>query len=432
MPGLTLSLETAKNTLLNMQVQLQTASHNISNAESKGYARQKVILAANPANWSSGGWLGTGAGVVTVMQMRDQYIEQQLMRSISDESQYGGLASQLDTIQAVFSDDGSTGISEALGDFWDTWDRLAQSPDGVSEQSALYESAKNLAQNIRTAYDHLNTIATDDIPSQIEDTANQANELIQTIADLNKAILKNESPGYPANDLRDARYQALKDLSELVPVKFSENDNNTLTVTTTDADGEVTLISGSEVKNLLDADSTISGGRLGGLRTAQEKANSYIDRLNTFATNLMAQVNAIHEQDDGTAVFTGNNASDIIAKDDFLSGQGTADEATRALKIAELQDSKITFPDLTLSLTFSDYLADVQRQIGTDTSSAHTSESYSQAQRMRLDSLQQNVSGVSIDEEMVDILQFQHIYQAAAKVVTTVSSMLDVIMGLVR
>ncbi|MEM5788740.1 MAG: hypothetical protein AAGU11_15630, partial [Syntrophobacteraceae bacterium] len=148
MPGLTLSLETAKNTLLNMQVQLQTASHNISNAESKGYARQKVILAANPANWSSGGWLGTGAGVVTVMQMRDQYIEQQLMRSISDESQYGGLASQLDTIQAVFSDDGSTGISEALGDFWDTWDRLAQSPDGVSEQSALYESAKNLAQNI--------------------------------------------------------------------------------------------------------------------------------------------------------------------------------------------------------------------------------------------------------------------------------------------
>ncbi|NTU47887.1 MAG: flagellar hook-associated protein FlgK, partial [Syntrophobacteraceae bacterium] len=83
MPGLSLTLETAKSTLLNTQVQIQVTSHNIANAENKSYARQKAVLTTNPPTLTHGGWLGTGASVESVVQSRTEFIEQRLMRGVS-------------------------------------------------------------------------------------------------------------------------------------------------------------------------------------------------------------------------------------------------------------------------------------------------------------------------------------------------------------
>jgi flagellar hook-associated protein 1 len=429
MAGLTLTLLTAKDALLNTQIQIQTASNNIANAENKGYARQKAVLVTNPAYKTYGGWVGTGATVSTIVQMRDRFIEQRLMNAVSDESKFSGLASELGIVSAVFPDDGETGISNALGAFWDSWDLLSQNPGGAAEQTGVYQSAESLADTIRSARTALASEA-DAIPGKIQDAVDQANALVNKIADINKSIMKTETSTFPANELRDQRYQALKDLSEIVPVSWSEDANGVVTVTTADQSGPVTLVTGGTVNTVLDSSTTISGGRLGGLKEALADANSYIAKLDDFAQTLISRVNSVHGQNGGPAVFTGTDARTITASTDFLSGQDPADEAARALAMGQLQGERITFADGSQA-TLGQYLGVIQKQIGTDVQQAQSSESFSKAMRIQLDAQQQAVSGVSIDEEMVDLIQFQHIYEAAAKVIDKTSQLLDVVINMV-
>ena len=128
MAGLSGTLEIARNTLLNEQVLIQTASHNIANADNKAYARQTANVVTNPAQRFQAGWIGTGAHIDKITQARDQYVEQQLMASASQESDYRTRASFLETIGTYLKDDGTTGLSSDLGKFWDAWDALSQNP----------------------------------------------------------------------------------------------------------------------------------------------------------------------------------------------------------------------------------------------------------------------------------------------------------------
>lgn len=424
------TLEIAKGTLLNTQVQIQTSSNNIANAENKSYARQKAVVKSNPAVLIYPNWLGTGADVTTVTQIRDQYIEQRLMGAISDESKYGELASQLETVQAVFSDTGDTGISQSLNAFWNSWDSLSQNPTGVAQQTDVYQATQNLAQTIQSAYTQLDDSATQ-ITSKIDDTVSQAKDLVDQIAQLNAAILKNETASHPANDLRDQRYQALKDLSAIIPVNTSEDANGIVTVTTEDgsATGILTLVTGGTVNNYITSTSTITGGSFGGLQQALTDVNGYMDRLDDFAGQLITQANAIHGAG-ATAVFSGSDAQTITASTTFLNGQTAAVEAPLALAMAGLQGTPIAFTGKTA--TFNQYLGDLQKQIGTDAQQATTQQTFNKALRTQLDAQQQSISGVSIDEEMVDMIQFQHIYEAAAKVVQKAAEMLDTVINMVQ
>ncbi len=428
--GLSLTLETAKYTLLNTQTQIQAASNNVSNAGNKTYAKQKVILQSNPAYRTAGGWIGTGARVSQVAQLRDLYIEQRLRNSITDENQYGSLATHLGSIQDAFADDGATGISEMLGKFWDSWDQLGQAPDVVASQTGVYDSAANLADSIKAAYNRLNEIA-GQLPVEIDDTVAQANAIINNIADMNIKIIQAEGgTGYQANDLRDERYAALQDLAKLIPVTYSEDASGAVTVTTTDSSGPVTIVSAGTATPITNA-MTITGGQLGGLKNAIADLTGYMDQLDDFAGTLIAQVNSLHGQNSGPAVFTGSGAADITASTTFLDGQTSADEMARAQKLAALQDEKVTFTDGS-SATFSGYLGNIEKQIGLDVDQAETGKSYNEALHASLDIQQQSVSGVSIDEETVDLLQFQRVYQAAAKIVDMTSQMLNAIIAMVK
>lgn len=430
MGGLSLTLETAKSTLLNTQTQIQAASNNISNASSKTYAREQVVLTSNPAFRTSGGWVGTGASVSQIVQLRDQYIEQRLRNSISDENKYSSMSTQLGMVEDAFADDGSTGISEMLGNFWDSWDALGQDPTSTTNQTTVYNAATNLADSIRSTYSNLQDIA-DQLPDEIQDTVDQANTLINNIATLNEQISEIEgSSGYSANDLRDQRYSALQSLAALIPVNYSEDSSGLVTITTTDASGALTIVSGGTATPISDTN-TITGGQLGGLKAAQTDLSGYMDQLDDLAATLIDQVNTLHSSNSGTAVFTGTDASTITASTDFLSGQTSADEMSRAQQIAALQDSEVTFTDGTTA-TFTKYLANIQKQMGLDTQQAQTAETYNKALHSDLDTQQQSVSGVSIDEETVDLLQYQQVYQAAAKIVDITSQMLSALMAAVQ
>jgi flagellar hook-associated protein 1 FlgK len=432
--GLGLTLDTAEQTLLNTQTELQVSSNNISNASNTWYALEVADQTDNPDVQTISGWIGAGASVTQITQVRNQYIEGQLMNANSDYSQYSELYSQLQAIQSAASDSGSTGITDALGTFFDSWDTLSQDPSDLSSQSAVYSAAQNLASTIQSTYSNLNEIATNDIPNAIQDTVTQANTLIDQIASLNTEIVQAqaEAGGKEANGLIDQRYQALDSLSQLIPVSFTTGANGMVTVTTNETGGPATIVSGGTGTHI-STSSAITGGQFGGLLTAQTDLSGYMTDFNTFTASLVSQVNSLYTANGGSDVFsdtTGSEASTITASDTFLSGQSTEDLNSAATNISNLQNTEVTFSDGTKS-TLQSYLSNIQEDIGNDTQTADTNSSYSQALQTQLQDQQQSVSGVSIDQEMVNIIQYQQIYEAAAKVVTTASTLMGTAISMV-
>jgi flagellar hook-associated protein 1 FlgK len=434
MAGLTLTLDTAEQTLLNAQTELQVSSNNISNASNTWYARETADQTDNPDVHTISGWIGTGASISQITQTRNQYLEGQLMNANSDYSQYSYLSSQLESIQSAASDSGSTGITEALGTFFDAWDTLSQDPTDASSQSTVYQAAENLASTIQSTYSQLNEISTTQIPGEIQDTVSQANSLINQIAQLNTDIAQAQGAtgGDQANGLIDQRYKALDSLSQLIPVSFSTDANGMIDVTTTDETGAVTIVSGATATPI-STSSTITGGALGGLLQASTDLSGYMSQLNTFASSLVSEVNDLYSPTCGSDVFsdtTGEEASTITASTTFLDNQTSANLNTVAVDIANLQDTTVTFGDGTSS-TLQGYLSNIQDGIGNDVQQADTNATDSQSLQTQLQSQQQSVSGVSVDEEMVNVIQYQQLYEAAAKVVETTSTLMDTAISMV-
>ncbi|MGA2936078.1 MAG: flagellar hook-associated protein FlgK [Syntrophobacteraceae bacterium] len=447
MAGLSVSLYTALQTLQNTQTEIQTASNNISNAATTGYAEETAVQTENPAVLTTSGWLGTGATISRITSARNQFLEQQLMSAMSDDSQYSSLSTQLTAIQSACADSGDDGISQALGNFFSAWSTLPQDPTGLTGQTAVYSAAQNLASAVQSTYNQLNQIATQ-MPGQIENTVNQANALIAQIAQLNTSIAQSQTPTGQANQLSDQRYQAMDSLAQLIPVSFSQDPaTGMVTVTTTDASGSLRVVSGGTATPLPTSlaspiTSTITGGQLGGLLTAQTDLNGYIGQLNTFTSTLMSQVNNISEGSEGNppnpalAVFSavsGSEASSITASTTFMGGLTAAELSSSAQAIADLQNSQVTFTDGTnvTNATPEQYLSNIQQNVGDDVQQANNNQSFYDALKTQLQTQQQSVSGVSTDQEMVNVIQDQQVYEEAAKVVETVSSLMSDVISMV-
>ncbi len=352
------------------------------------------------------------------------------MGATTSDSQYTSLSSELTAIQSACADSGDDGISSALGNFFDSWSTLAQDPTSLSEQTGVYSAAQGLAGAVQSTYNQLNQIATQ-IPGQITDTVNQANTLINQIAQLNTAIVKSSTPTNQANNLIDERYQAMDSLSQLIPVSFSQDPaTGMVNVNTTDATGSVPVVSG-ETPTDVTQPSTIAGGQLGGLLTAQTKLSGYMSQFGNFANTLISQVNQITSANGGSAVFGGSDAATITASNTFLSGQTSANLSASAQAMGELQDNSVTFPDETNS-TLGQYLSNIQQTVGNDVQSAGNNQSFYDSLKSQLQTQQQTVSGVSMDQEMVNVIQDQQIYEEAAKVVSTVSTLWSTVIDMVQ
>jgi len=434
MAGLNVTLDIGLQTLQNTQTEIETASNNISNASTAGYATETAVQTANPAILTPSGWLGTGATISQITQARNQFLEQQLMNAMSDDSQYTSLSTQLTSIQSACSDSGDDGISQALGNFFDAWNTLAQNPTGLSEQTGVYSAAQGLASAVQSTYNQLNQIATQ-MPAQIQNTVDQANALIAKIAQLNTAIAQNQTLTCQPNDLIDARYQAMDSLAQLIPVSFSQDPTTGMVNVTTS--GALPVVTGATAIPLTTAtSSTITGGQLGGLLAAQTNLTGYISQLNDFASTLMSQVNNISETSEGgnlnpaLAVFSGTDASSITASTGFLSGPTAAELGSSAQAMGDLQDSQLTFSDGT-SATPEQYLSNIQQTVGDDVQQANNNQSFYDSLKSQLQTQQQSVSGVSLDEEIVKIIQDQQIYEAAAKVIETASNLMNTITSMV-
>jgi len=307
--------------LLVAQNRLATTGHNINNAATPGYSRQSVLVQTAGATATSSGWVGRGVMAVSIQRSYDSFLSQQLNDSQTRSAALKSYGDQIGQINNLVADR-TVGISPAIQNFFDSLDAVASAPADVAARQELIGQANSLASQIRDANTFLDG-QRQNVNTQVSTTVSQINSYLTRIQDLNKQVAsaKASTPGQPPNDLLDQRDQLVSELGQLVDVKvYNQDDQLSITV----GNGQTVLGANTvyplqAVPSAADpgrtvvaytmtgtdgqpvpvemADSSITGGQLGGLLTFRSDAlDSTQNELGRIALGISAAVNGQHAQ----------------------------------------------------------------------------------------------------------------------------------------
>lgn len=447
-------MDLARQTLMNDQAALGVVANNVSNVNTPGYTRQVVSWQTRDSVKIGNSWVGEGATITTSSQ-RDRVLEQRLQQQMQTQSQSSALASALSEIENVFglSDTkqsaSSTQIGSALDSFYSALSSLSSKPTDSSVRQSVISAAKNVADAFNATSGQLAGISAD-LNQQVTGTVDNINSLLSTIASLNKQITST-SPNADAGVLEDQRQQAIEQLSQYIGLDQITNEDNGLTLTTTNG---AVLVSADQayaigttqiggVTHLLagvtgtDITSGISGGALGGLLEVRDQLiPSYTSSLDTLAYDLGAKVNQVNSQgldangNAGGAIFTLPGSSTGAASQMQLATTDPSTIAAAAIGEGSSGNSNalllqsISTTAVVSGQTAMDFFSALLSQIGTATSDANEDNTAQTTILSQLTSTRNALSSVSLDEEAANLSAYQRAYQAAAKVFSVADSIM--------
>ena len=324
MSSLNSSLHMGQHALSINQRAMQTVGHNIANQETEGFSRQQVhsgTAAPDPTG------VGGGAKAQPTSRVYDKFVQHKILQENPRSGMFKSRGEFLQKIEIIFSETEGNGLHQALNEFWNSWSQLSNQPESESARIQVRERSDVLARRFRGMHSQLDGLR-NEINGRLVATINKVNELGQKVAELNRQIISYESGQRNANDMRDARNQAIEELSELVDVNSFENPNGRVTVI---IGRDWTLVEGN---NRYQLEGKMKGGELGMLRIDGVSINdnrrdltrifregemsemlrmrddtivNYQHNLDEIAFNLAGQVNKIHAT--GTGI---NSATDMM------------------------------------------------------------------------------------------------------------------------
>jgi flagellar hook-associated protein 1 FlgK len=346
-------------------------------------------------------------------------------------------------------------LSGQLNNLFNAFQSLATSPTSTAQRENLVNAAQTLAAGFNQASQQLSSL-NDGLNTSVSNGVTSANQLLSQIADLNSQIAKATAVGGNANDLNDTREQALENLANLVNIHTTANADGTVDVSV----GGAQLISGSKTLDTLQAyDSgggqmlvrtatggtplALTGGSIQGTIDARDGGLQTLrDGLDTLASSLMTQINGIYSGGydlnggSGQALFTGTDAGSIAVnaslKTDpsLVQAAGTAGatgDNTVALELAQLGSQSVAALG---NQSFSGAFASQVGTFGFALSNANAEAANSSSVNSMLQNQRDSVSGVSIEEEVANLITFQQAYTASSKIISTVDQMLQTVVNL--
>lgn len=455
-------LNSGRGALLAQQKAIEITGHNIANVNTPGYSRQRVNLAANDPIYSGIGLMGCGVRATEIQRIYDRFVGLQINNENQNLGRWEARKGALERVEIIFDESSGYGLNQAMSEFWNAWQDLANNPSGNVERVTLLAKSETMATTFNNMYSNLEQVQKD-IDTSISGTVEDINLIAEQIADLNQKIVEVEVSGQNANDYRDSRDLLLKELSSMIDIDTFENSDGSVTVsvgngkplvesifawslsTETNASGLQDIVWVDSDGNTTDITNDISGGKLKGWIEARDVAiPDYLDRLDDLAANIISEVNAIHSNgfgldgSTGNDYFTGTSASDmavnqVIAGDVNLiaaasSAGGVPGDNSNAIAIASLQNELLMSGNTT---TFDDYFSSLISVAGSDVKEATANFDHQYSMVAHLDNYRESISGVSLDEEMVNLVKFQHAYDAAAKLISTVDELLNTVISMV-
>ena len=466
MLGLLGTLNMAGQSLQTQMTGVEVAGQNLANVNTPGYTRQTVDIETSPDITTSVGPEGTGAEVVSIQQAVDSLLNGQIQSQQStsgywtaQQSALQSVQDDLDTFLSNANTSGSSsstgtatssGLSTQLGNFFNDLQSVATSPTSISARQTLISDAQTLATTFNQMSSQLDQVKTG-LNSSLSTDVDSSNQLLSGIATLNGQISAAEFSGGNANDLLDERQQDLNNLSQLTDITTSAGTNNTVNVDI----GGIPLVSGNQVLDTLQTydpgngslyvrttggqqDLTLGGGSMQGTIDARDGTLANLQSsINTLASSLIAQVNSVYSGGysltgaTGGSFFDGSDAGSISVDSSLIndpssfqaSGSATASgDNSIALQLAQLANTaQSTLNGLTFSGSFDQTAGD----FGGAAQNANEQVSNQTAVMNMLTNQQSSVSGVSVDQEMTNLLGFQQAYEASAELVSTVNQMLE-------
>ncbi len=423
-------LQTALSGLIAQQDAIDVTGNNITNANTEGYSRQTAVLqtkeplhiAALSAVTGEGGQLGTGVTVATITRIRNTYLDAAYREHSTAAGAAGTQAEELQQAQSAFDEPSSTGLASQLSAFWSSWGELADAPG--SEEAAkigVVGAATELTGSLHQLSAQLQSLegqASAQYAAITGPTGEVAGDATQ-IAELNHQIKLSLAAHQQPNELEDHRDLLIDKLSTLASVTVTKAADGTDTVTFGNA--AQPLVEGSTA-HWPQALTAAAGGKLGALLELSSPTGalaSYGAALNEVAKTLADSVNELHT---ATPFFKGTTAATIEVAvtpgEVQTSSEGASGGNNVALAIAGLRGG-----------VADQHYAALVAQVGTGVQNATTNQTNAQAVLAAVSNQRQSVSGVSLDEEMTNLITFQRGYQASAQALNVMNEMLNTLIN---
>ncbi|MDT8404483.1 flagellar hook-associated protein FlgK [Sulfuriflexus sp.] len=345
--------------LLAFQRSLSTVGHNISNATTEGFSRQRVSFATQTPEFTGAGYFGTGTTVDRVSRVYDQFIVDRLQSNTSNHSQtehFLGLVSQVDNLLA----DESAGLSPALQGFFNSLQNSVDDPASTPARQVLLSDAEALTQRFHSIDTRLRELA-ENAERDLVNIANEINGLGASLARVNDAIVLGTQGGgrIQPNDLLDERDQILRELAELTRVETVEQDDGSLSVFVGSGQGLVVGDGVNEiqaVRNKFDPErydlviqqgqvqvnitDQLSGGRIGAVVDFRNKVlDPGLNALGRIATSLTETFNSQHKLG---IDYNGNGGTDFFAAGGIAPVPGSNNTGTGSLAATLVDAGQLT------------------------------------------------------------------------------------------
>ncbi|MBN2515997.1 MAG: flagellar hook-associated protein FlgK [Deltaproteobacteria bacterium] len=457
-------LNIAKDALLSHQTAINLTGANVANVDTPGYSRQRPIFQSVGTIDMGTGQIQIGVEIESIERIYDQFLEVQINDQMHDLGYNETRKEELEKIEIIFNETAGGGISELLNEFWNAWGDLSENPSGQAERLALVAAAENLTYMFRSYGNDLISIR-NNANAKVYDLVNQINNYLTDIADLNEKIMQMMSGTGETNDLLDKRSELMKELAEIIDYQYIEDatgsvhiflSNGTslvegentwqLDVTTNPANSFYYDIVLADDPNETSINSIITGGQLAGLIDIRDNtAANYLNSLNNLTTSFVNEINTQHrlgydlEENLGGDFFdpTMIEAKDMIVSSDILSdinkiaASATVNgDGANAISMGALKDQAVTINGETA--TFNSHYSSFMAHIGQDVADGSIRYDHSESLMSQLVNKQEGISGVSVDDEMINLMQYQMGYNAAAKLCSVADELIDTLLSLVQ
>lgn len=452
MPSLNSIMSIALSGLQSSQGALDVTSNNIANSSTTGYTREVVNLSESGPVTQNGVSYGTGVTLNGYTSVRDEVLQLQIYRQQSQTSYSEAQANALEQAQAPFADT-TNNISTNITSFFNDLSAMSTDPSNSALRQTVLSDAQNIANSFHSTASSLSSLSSS-LDQTVAPTVSQINQLTSQIANLNAQIQSAGANGQNTSTLEDSRTQLVSQLSQLTNVQTTQTGQG-LTITTGNG---TPLVAGSNAYTLTtaagsngmtdvmangqDITASINGGSLGGTLQVRDTAlTGLTSQLDTLASQFASAVNTANAAGydltgaSGSAIFSSSNGGSITAANIQVaitsrsqiaaSSDGTTGSAGNLSTLLAVKSTA-----LPSGLTPTDAYAQIVSNVGQQASQATTNNTAANTVLTQLQTQLASVSGVSLDEETANMIRYQMAYQAAAKVISTVDTLANTLIGI--
>ncbi len=434
--GLNSTLYTAVSGLNAASYGINISSNNLANANVKGYSRQQMSLVSAGYQNTGVGYIGMGVKVDNITRVKDHFIDAQIRDEMSKVNTSKAQLDSLDFVESIINEPSSFGISAQMTAMLNSFSELSADPSSIPKLESTSQKLQSFTQAVNDVSKGFKATLEDNTTQEAH-YVNRVESIINEINDLNVTIPSLESNGTFPNDLLDKRDLLIDELSEYTSIEVTLNSDESVSISALTTSGNQEIVGGSAVAFSTIKDDLVEG-KIKGLQDVNNKVQGYLDNLNDFVGVLASDMDSIQGNNGGGALFSytaGDEGATLTVHSDILDGTRNINvgdpllsgDGTNAALFAELRTG-----DMSNGNNAQAQYGQLLIKIGNNISDVKEQVEIRESVLNQLEVKKESISGVSIDEETVDLMTFQQSYEANAKVMNVVQEMIDTLLGLFR